>query len=71
VTAPAATTPPADRARCRDAEIPPAAALKYGQALGWDCYACGKTLTTGAIHVGRAVGRDGAHVLDCDVYACP
>lgn len=57
--------------RCRTAPIPPAADLSWEQYAGRACYACGKPLTRGAVHVGRAVGRQGVHVLDTDVYACP
>lgn len=64
-------SPATDRRRCRDAVIPPAAELTYGQGRGWDCYACGKRLTVGAVLVGRAQGRSGAHDISADVYACP
>jgi hypothetical protein len=63
--------PPLKRGPCAEALIPPAAELTYGQGRGWDCYACGRRLTTGAVLVGRAQGRDGAHDLSADVYACP
>ena len=65
------TTQTLVRSDCRHKDIPPASALTYGQGRGWACYGCGKTLAKDAVLVGRAVGRDGAHVLDCDVYACP
>jgi hypothetical protein len=63
--------PTTERGRCRDAPIPPAAELTFGQGRGWNCYACGKRLTVGAVLVGRAQGRSGAHDLSADVYACP
>jgi hypothetical protein len=63
--------PTTKRRRCRDAPIPPAAELTYGQGRGWDCFACGRRLTTGAVLVGRAQGQSGAHDLSADVYACP
>jgi len=59
-----------EKTRCSEAPIPPAAALSWEATAGRACYACGKRLTVGAIHAGRARGRDGAHVLDADVYAC-
>ncbi|NWF31277.1 hypothetical protein HW130_34490 [Streptomyces sp. PKU-EA00015] len=67
------TTPPPTLVRtgCRNTDIPPAAALSWEAYAGRACYACGKALTTGAVLVGRAKGRQGAHVLDTDVYACP
>ncbi|WP_037648047.1 hypothetical protein [Streptomyces flavidovirens] len=65
-----ATTRPV-RSRCRYKKIPPAQKLSYDAYAGRACYACGRTLTTGAILVGRATGRQGVHVLDVDVYACP
>ncbi|GGW41456.1 hypothetical protein [Streptomyces xantholiticus] len=65
------TTPVTGRSRCAGTPIPPAAALSREAYAGRACYACEKRLTTGAILVGRAVGRMGAHVLDCDAYACP
>lgn len=68
---PAAVSPATGRRRCRDAVIPPAAALSWEAYAGRACYACGKRLTAGAVLVGRAKGRDGAHVLDTDAYACP
>jgi hypothetical protein len=64
-------SPATGHRRCRDVVIPPAAALTWGQGRGWDCVACGKRLTVGAVLVGRAQGRSGAHDLSADVYACP
>jgi hypothetical protein len=57
--------------RCRDVPIPSPFDLSWEAYAGRACYACDKKLTTGAIHVGRAVGRDGAHDHSTDVYACP
>ena len=61
----------ATRLACRDTPIPPAGELPWEAYAGRACYACEKRLTVGAVLVGRAVGRDGAHVYDTDVYACP
>ncbi|MFF0226319.1 hypothetical protein [Streptomyces sp. NPDC004629] len=54
-------------------EPPPVASLTYAQYSGWACCWCGKSLlkVTGAVSAGVARGRDGAHVLDIEVYACP
>lgn len=60
-----------EQPRCQDAPIPPARELSYDAYWGWACYACGKRLTTGAVLRGRARGREGAVVLDVDVWACP
>lgn len=60
-----------ERTACREMPIPAAGDLSWEAYAGRACYACGKRLTTGAIHVGRAVGHSGVHVLDTDVYACP
>jgi hypothetical protein len=56
---------------CREAPIPPAGDLSWEAYAGRACYACEKQLTVGAVLVGRAEGRDGVHVYDTDVYACP
>lgn len=58
-------------AMCRTVPIPPVSALSWEAYAGRACYACDKPLTRGAVLVGRAVGRQGVHVLDTDVYACP
>ncbi|MFF8843152.1 hypothetical protein ACF08N_10515 [Streptomyces sp. NPDC015127] len=61
----------ATASRCREVTVPPAAALSWEAYAGRACYACGRQLTRGGVLVGRAVGHQGAHVLDTDVYACP
>ncbi|MFE7978445.1 hypothetical protein [Streptomyces shenzhenensis] len=55
------------------AEPPPAASLTYVQYSGWACCWCAKSLldVVGAVSAGRARGREGVHVLDVEVYACP
>lgn len=65
-------SPATGRRQCREAVIPPARELTYAQGRGWDCYACGKPLPRrGAVFVGRAKGKSGAHDISADVYACP
>jgi len=51
--------------------LPSAESLTYGQSAGWNCVWCGTKLTSGAVSAGVARGRQGAHVLDIEVYACP
>ncbi|MFI6285696.1 hypothetical protein ACIBCM_13225 [Streptomyces sp. NPDC051018] len=51
--------------------MPPVADLTWAQYQCRSCYACGRLLTTGAVHQGWARGRDGEHVLDTEVWACP
>ncbi|MFJ7168452.1 hypothetical protein ACIQUV_23425 [Streptomyces globosus] len=45
--------------------------LSAEQALGRACVACGRALGAGAVYRGPVLGRDGAMLLDADVYACP
>ncbi|GGT00719.1 MULTISPECIES: hypothetical protein [Streptomyces] len=45
--------------------------LTAEQALGRACVACGKALGVGAVYRGPVLGRDGAMLLDADVFACP
>ncbi|MGW4728073.1 hypothetical protein ACWEQC_02520 [Streptomyces shenzhenensis] len=54
-------------------EPPPAASLTYAQYSGWACCWCAKSLLNviGAVSAGIAHGREGVHVLDVEVYACP
>ncbi|MGW4728831.1 hypothetical protein ACWEQC_06570 [Streptomyces shenzhenensis] len=54
-------------------EPPPAASLTYAQYSGWACCWCAKSLldVIGAVSAGIARGREGVHVLDVEVYACP
>ncbi|RMB85636.1 hypothetical protein [Streptomyces shenzhenensis] len=54
-------------------EPPPAASLTYAQYSGWACCWCAKSLldVAGAVSAGIARGREGVHVLDIEVYACP
>ncbi|MFI1401091.1 hypothetical protein [Streptomyces sp. NPDC020681] len=56
---------------CRDVPVPSAADLSWEQYGGRACFACGKPLTVGAVSCGRARGRQGVHVLDVEVWACP
>lgn len=52
---------------------PPAVSdLSYAQYSGWACCWCGMCLlnVTGVESAGIARGRQGAHVLDIEVYAC-
>ncbi|MGW7369214.1 hypothetical protein ACWGI8_38790 [Streptomyces sp. NPDC054841] len=56
---------------CRERPVPPVQSLTLEQYAGRACFACGKPLTTGAVSRGKAFGRDGAHVLDTEVWACP
>lgn len=56
---------------CRERPVPTAQALSWEQYAGRACCACGKPLTTGAVHRGVARGRQGAHVLDVEVWTCP
>lgn len=52
--------------------IPSVRGLTYTQYQAWACVSCRVTLTdkTGAHHIGYARGRQGAHVLDCEAWAC-
>ncbi|WP_338671468.1 hypothetical protein V1460_00575 [Streptomyces sp. SCSIO 30461] len=56
---------------CREQPVPPVSELNWNQYKGRACFACGKALTVGAVNPGRARGRQGVHVLDVDVWACP
>ncbi|MGW8954694.1 hypothetical protein [Streptomyces sp. NPDC055709] len=51
--------------------MPTAQELNWEQYAGRACCACGKQLTTGAVPRGIARGRQGAYVLDVEVWACP
>lgn len=51
--------------------VPPATELTRAQHSGWACVYCHATLDKGAVSVGRAEGRVGAHDLSVEVYACP
>lgn len=68
-----ATDAPADTAGDgRDRRtIPHVDDLTVGQYAGWNCVWCAKVITKGGRLVGIARGRDGAHVLDVEVYAGP
>ncbi|MFJ2741865.1 hypothetical protein ACIO3O_19630 [Streptomyces sp. NPDC087440] len=52
--------------------IPSVRELTAEQYKGWRCVWCSRFLdaAAGAQHVGYARGRQGAHVLDCEAYAC-
>ncbi|GHH50643.1 hypothetical protein [Streptomyces candidus] len=52
--------------------IPAVVDLHFTQYRGWSCVWCQRALTreTGSHHVGYARGRQGAHVLDCEAWAC-
>ncbi|MFJ4785524.1 hypothetical protein [Streptomyces sp. NPDC088794] len=53
-------------------EPPGAADLSRAQYSGWACCWCGKGLLDekGVVSAGIARGRQGAVVLDIEVYAC-
>lgn len=51
--------------------LPPAEALTYWQSAGRACVWCRRRLTSGAVSAGTARGRQGAHVLDVETFACP
>ncbi|MFJ4013925.1 hypothetical protein [Streptomyces sp. NPDC090026] len=59
------------RPACRTAPVPDARQLTTEAYAGRACYACGQHLEHGGVAAGRAVGRDGAHDLSAEVYACP
>ncbi|MEU5343069.1 hypothetical protein AB0H18_19910 [Streptomyces sp. NPDC020766] len=50
---------------------PPATELGYEAYSGRACCWCGKPLMHGAVSAGISRGRQGAVVLDIEVYACP
>ncbi|MBE8471061.1 hypothetical protein [Streptomyces justiciae] len=54
-------------------EPPPANELGYAAYSGWACCWCGKSLLgmRGTVSAGISRGRQGAHVLDMEVYCCP
>lgn len=52
-------------------EPPPTSQLSHAQYSGRACCWCGKALWRGAVSAGIARGRQGAHTLDIEVYACP
>ena len=49
----------------------PVSELTYEQYSGRACCWCGTPLQSGAVSAGISRGRQGAHVLDIEVYACP
>jgi hypothetical protein len=51
-------------------EPPPAIGLTSAQTAGWACCLCGTPIWNGAVSLGRAQGRSGAHDLSVEVYAC-
>lgn len=55
----------------RQLELPPVEDLTYWQSAGWACVWCEVRLTSNAVSAGIARGSSGAHVLDCEVFACP
>jgi hypothetical protein len=58
--------------RCDRTPLPESvSALSHDQYLGRACVACGRQLTTGAVPRGVIPGRQGAHVLDVEVWSCP
>lgn len=71
MTAPATTAEIVWSGRCQDKPVPPVGELSWEQYAGRACFACGKPLTTGAVHCGWARGRAGVHVLDTEVWSCP
>jgi len=56
---------------CVEAPLPEFQDLTGEQARGRACVACGKPLTAGAVYRGVVLGREGAYVLDADVWCCP
>lgn len=56
---------------CHTAPLPRAHGLPVEVAAGRACVACGQRLTTGAVLLGRAPGRHGAHDVSVEVWACP
>ena len=50
---------------------PPATELGYEAYSGRACCWCGRKLWSGAVSAGISRGREGAVVLDIEVYACP
>lgn len=66
-TAPATAEAP----RCRDVPVPPTSQLSTEQLLGVACVACRGQLSESRVLRGVAMVRDGAHLLDYDVYSCP
>jgi hypothetical protein len=69
------TAPPATAATpalpCREAPIPTALReLTWDQALGRACCICRRPLTR-SVPRGWIRARDGAHVLDTEVWSCP
>lgn len=55
----------------RQPTLPPVEDLTYWQSAGWACVWCKVRLTSNAVSAGIARGRQGAHVLDVEVFACP
>ncbi|MER6235974.1 hypothetical protein ABT185_07840 [Streptomyces clavifer] len=51
--------------------LPALGALTWDQSAGRACVWCAEPLTTGAVHAGVIRERDGAHVLDTEVWAHP
>lgn len=51
--------------------LPGPGTLTWAQAQGRACVWCKKPLTTGAVSVGIVHDRQGAHVLDIEVWAGP
>ncbi|MEV6394875.1 hypothetical protein AB0M39_08875 [Streptomyces sp. NPDC051907] len=59
------------RKHCQSTPIPPARDLTWEQYAGRTCVVCGRRLTSDAVSRGWARGRQGVHVLDVEVWACP
>ncbi|MFI7890835.1 hypothetical protein ACIFUY_06180 [Streptomyces sp. CACIS-1.16CA] len=55
----------------RGRQLPPLAGLTWDQAAGRACVWCKRPLDRGAVSAGVIEGRDGAHVLDTEVWAGP
>lgn len=51
-------------------EPPPVIGMTWAQSAGWACCLCGKAIWSGAVSLGRAQGRMGAHDLSVEVWAC-
>ncbi|MGW0751988.1 hypothetical protein [Streptomyces sp. NPDC002587] len=56
---------------CLTVAVPPPSRLSWEQIRGRACVACGEPLTGSRVHRGVVVEREGAMLLDFDVYSCP
>lgn len=56
---------------CSSVPVPPPSKLDWEQSHGRACVACGEPLAAGRVHRGVVLDREGALLLDFDVYSCP